>query len=171
VLNNGTAPLPVRRHGIVVAFALVDDDLYDQLNREGDWHISRGYVQREWKRAGTRGRRYLHRVVMGFGPLGLVLAESLLIDHINHDLLDNRRANLRVVRPKGNQQNRRGANRGSTSSFRGVCFDRQTSRWRAQVTIGYVNHTLGRFDTEEKAAEVAALFRREQMPFSVERPT
>jgi len=56
---------------------------------------------------------YLHRLITN-APTGRK------VDHRNHDSLDNRRENLRVVTNKENVENRRGANPNSQTGVRGV---------------------------------------------------
>jgi hypothetical protein len=69
---------------------------------------------------GVDGRQttvYLHRVLTG-APKGKV------VDHWNHDTLDNRRENLRVGGQVQNMRNRRGPNRNSGTGVRGVSVHR-----------------------------------------------
>lgn len=56
---------------------------------------------------------YMHRLILG-APKGRV------VDHENHDTLDNRRSNLRLCGQRENLQNRRTANSNSTTGIRGV---------------------------------------------------
>ncbi len=94
----------------------------------------------------SSGRRYevfMHREVMGlkFGDPGIV-------DHINHDTLDNRRSNLRIVTPLQNMQNKR-RHKTSRSGFKGV--QPYGLRWKAIITVNYEQICLGVFDTPEGA--------------------
>ncbi len=85
----------------------------------------------------------LHREIMN-APKGL------LVDHINSDTLDNRRANLRLATHSQNSCNRRIKSKGS-SRFRGVQF-RKNRGW---VAVTYKNKKmiwLGTFDSEIDAA-------------------
>lgn len=58
------------------------------------------YVQANIKENNKKKVIYLHRYLMGF-------PENKVVDHINHDTLDNRESNLRVVSNDINNQNRK----------------------------------------------------------------
>ncbi len=55
-----------------------------------------------------------------------------LIDHINHDTLDNRKCNLRVCDKVRNGRNRR-LNVNSTSGYKGVTWSEQNRKWMAYI--------------------------------------
>lgn len=75
-------------------------------------------------------------------------AESL--DHINHDPLDNRIANLREVSQAENQRNTLVFNT-STTKITGVC-KASGNKWRAYIVFNYKQIHLGVFDSIEDAA-------------------
>lgn len=90
--------------------------------------------------------------------------EGFLCDHINHNGLDNRRENLRIVTPCENtrnqlKQNKR-RNTSSYSQYKGVTrhgnyFTTKTCSypWAAQINSATLGHMyLGSFATEEEAA-------------------
>lgn len=91
----------------------------------------------------------LHGIIMNC-PKGMT------VDHINHDTLDNRRYNLRVVTQSTNSLNRKGAEQGSASGLRGVyfCPERPKKKWRAMVQ----GKTIRYFTTKEEAAD--AVYKR-----------
>lgn len=62
----------------------------------------------------------MHRDVMGF-PKGM------LVDHRNHDTLDNRSSNLRIATHSQNTCNKQNKRRGCSSQYRGVSFDKRGS--------------------------------------------
>lgn len=87
-----SAKIPVRRGGKTVAWALVDAQDLDLLNR-WLWSLNgRGYAY------GSPG--FMHRVL-----LGLKKRDGREIDHINRNRLDNRRANLRLCDRSSNMLN------------------------------------------------------------------
>jgi len=87
----------------------------------------------------------MHRAIMN-------APEGTVVDHINHNSLNNRRTNLRLCTQKQNSRSARPSRR-ATSRFKGVYFCRRTGKWLA--TIGYEGKTihLGSFDDEIEAAK------------------
>lgn len=86
----------------------------------------------------------LHHLIMS-PPQGLET------DHINHNGLDNRRANLRIVTHQENQANLP-KKRGGTSSFYGVSWSKERKAWCAYVAHNAKRKNLGRFNSELEAA-------------------
>lgn len=84
---------------------------------------------------------YLHRWIMNAPP-------DREVDHIDGDGLNNRRSNLRLATRAENMRNT-----GPFSGrFKGVHFDKQTGRWRAQIKHNGRRFSLGRYGTEVEAA-------------------
>lgn len=73
------------------------------------------------------------------------------IDHWNLNRADNRWGNLRVATRSQNKANTR-AYATNTSGLKGVSWDAQNSKWRAQIVINGKQISLGRRDTREEAA-------------------
>lgn len=139
-------------------FALVDPDVFAWASAFR-WYLLRGgYVMRTIRKTRTV---YLHRAVTE-APQGTH------VDHINHDKLDNRRENLRVVSPSQNGENRRGANRNSKTGVRGVMF--RHGRYVAYVRAphGRGSTHIGRFATLAEAEAAAKRARAESMPYASE---
>jgi hypothetical protein len=84
----------------------------------------------------------LHREIMS-APKGYV------VDHINHDTLDNRRGNLRICTYSQNGFSRNSLNKDNTSGVRGVSFYK--NRWVASAKYGGKLVYLGRFKNKEDA--------------------
>jgi hypothetical protein len=97
------------------------------------------YVQ-----AGEDTTVLLHRLITS-APKGL------LVDHVNRDGLDNRRANLRLCNESQNKANRP-APRSNTSGYKGVSKT-PSGRWSAYITVDYRRRALGTFDTAAEAAQ------------------
>lgn len=124
--------------------ALVDDrdaDLVLSHKWCADRVGSKVYAYAKVLMGGSRRTCRMHRLIMDPSP-------GLHVDHINRDGLDNRRANLRVVTPGVNFQNR--PPRGGASRYLGV--SRNKKRWKASIGFEGKFLHLGTFDTEEQAA-------------------
>jgi hypothetical protein len=79
------------------------------------------------------------------------LLSTEFVDHVNGDILDNRRSNLRVATKHQNLLNRRGA-RNSSSKYAGVAFDLSRERWMAYINFDHRRYYLGRYESEIEAA-------------------
>lgn len=144
-----------------------DGVLLDDADREAfgiyRWSISgNGYVQRHHVIApGKYTKIRLHREITGF-------PEGVLIDHINGNKLDNRRANLRAVDDQGNAQNQRLTLKNS-SGYRGVSWRAEARKWYAYATIDRKMISLGFFDDVHEAGRVALEFRKKHYKSFIER--
>ena len=88
---------------------------------------------------------YLHRWLVN--PEG-----RNVVDHINHNTLDNRRKiNLRETSQTENIKNRKGANKNNRVGYRNVSWNSGEHCWTVQLTIDGRNKRLGKFDDPEEA--------------------
>lgn len=81
---------------------------------------------------------FLHREIMN-APKGR------MVDHINHDTLDNRKSNLRICSQSENQMNRKGVQSNSTSGIRGVYWRSRYKTWEARIGLNKKMLYLGSF--------------------------
>lgn len=89
---------------------------------------------------------WMHREILGIHD-----DKKLRADHIDHNGLNNQKKNLRIATHNQNNCYKKSA-KNSTSEYLGVCFDKQTNRWRATITKNYKQIKIGRFDNEIDAA-------------------
>jgi len=105
---------------------IVDADIYDQLIKF-KWYATRKrngfYACRRCKKLNV----YMHRFIMN--P-----STGFVVDHIDHNPLNNTRKNLRNCSVSQNSHNRRP--RFATSSFKGVQWHKKTHRWLARISRG-----------------------------------
>lgn len=151
---------------------LVDDEDFPLLNRfkwsyRAERNGAQGYAVRHWKVEGKDRLCYLHRQV-------LPPPEGCEVIFLNHDRLDCRRENLKVVTKEEARQHHR-VRRDSKSGVKGV---RETPDGFTAVT--YRNghcYTLGTYPTPEQAqAAYESALKRENpdlhtAPQIVERPS
>jgi len=124
-------------------FAIVDGEDYDRLRRY-KWRVYNGgqtcYAIRTEGQTTVR----MHRQIM-------VAPKSLLVDHIDHNGLNNRRSNLRVCTNSQNQHNQR-IRLGGRSKYKGVVWHHRDRCWVAQIRINGRRLYLGCFDNEVDGA-------------------
>ena len=77
--------------------------------------------------------------------------ESLCVDHINHNKLDNRRVNLRTCTISQNQMNRQ-PSKGKSSKYKGVSYDKRRKCWAVGFEKDNQRYFVGRFQEEDEAA-------------------
>lgn len=86
----------------------------------------------------------MHRLVMN-------ALESELVDHKNHDTLDNRKENLRRCNASQNNCNARPV-RGGSSKYKGVHWSKRQEAWQAYIRKDGRSTHLGYFSLEKDAA-------------------
>jgi hypothetical protein len=131
-------------------YAIVDVDDYERLAKY-KWSVhydgNTYYAFRHSSRASgkKRQRLWMHHEIID-------IPEGLVCDHINHNGLNNRRANVRPATVSQNNCNTR--KRGQTTSrYRGVSQAARPNKWRGQIRVnGRLIH-LGVFDDEVDAAK------------------
>jgi hypothetical protein len=149
-LAEGARLLPLSQN----KFAIVDADDYDRLNQY-KWCLSKtphtNYAMRRTKGKRAKGRRakrktiMMHRVITNTPP-------HLVVDHINHNGLDNRKQNLRLCTRAENSRNRRPF-RLNGSRYKGVSWDKQRKLFLAAIRCKGKYYNLGRFKSEIAAAK------------------
>ena len=143
--------VPLRdRHGNVKAHAKVDAVDFERVSAHRWSLVPDGYAR------GGRPTQQLHRFI-----LGCRTNDGLIVDHINRDRLDNRRANLRIADPALNSRNQERKDPGR-SQYRGV-HPTASGRWRAIAGSNEYRH-IGTYATEIEAAAAAAQYRFNNWP-------
>jgi len=133
-------------------FAIVDAEDYDQLSQY-KWTAAKSpntfYAVRS-----VRGRQIrMHRLITN-APKGLV------VDHRDHNGLNNRKENLRLCIRSENARNQR-PQAGRSSKYKGVCWHKTQKRWHARVHSNGVTYHLGSFKSEIEAAKAYSKKARE----------
>jgi hypothetical protein len=121
-------------------WALVDASDYEYLNQYS-WHSHQGQRTGFYARARINGKLvYMHRLL-------LKPRRYQLVDHANHNGLDNRRDNIRLCSDAQNIANTRGR---AKSGYKGVICRSGTLRRPYRAYCG--KKTIGWFETAEQAA-------------------
>jgi hypothetical protein len=132
-------------------FAIVDPADYEHL-KSFKWfekkskHTFYAYRTQSVKENQICQRNLLmHRLITSAPP-------DMQVDHINHNGLDNRKANLRVVSSTQNCWNKRKLSGKFSSRYKGVSWNKNYKKWEACLTCNKVKTILGYFDNEIAAA-------------------
>jgi len=132
-------------------YAKVDPADYERI-RKYEWSVKKGgnsfYAQRHVKdcKKGREKAILMHREI-------IKVPEGMVVDHINHDGMDNRRANLRAATHSQNMCNRKKQSGAYTSKYIGVCWKKEQRKWVAKVGHKKKVIHLGYFDNEIEAAK------------------
>ena len=149
-LAEGAKLLPLSQN----KFAIVDADDYDRLNKY-KWCLSRtphtNYAMMRTKGKRVKGKRVKRKTIMMHRFI-MNAPHHLLVDHRNHNGLDNRKQNLRLCNHAENSRNRRPFNI-KGSRYKGVSWDKGRKVFIACIYCNGKNYYLGRFKSEIAAAK------------------
>ena len=127
--------------------AIIDDEDYVEISQY-KWHAQYSAHSDSFYAARTcPGILILmHRQILN-------LSGKQQTDHVNRNILDNRKSNLRICNFAENQANRAKVRRPCTSIFKGVSWYKRQQKWRACIGINLKTHHLGFFESEKEAAK------------------
>jgi len=149
-LAQGAKLLPLSQN----KFAIVDADDYHRLSKY-KWCVSKtphtNYAMRRTKGKRINGKRVKRKTILMHRFI-INAPRRLVVDHINHNGLDNRKANLRLCTRAENSRNRRSLVNKS-SRYKGVSYDKERKLFIACIRCKGKKYFLGRFKSEIKAAK------------------
>lgn len=76
--------------------------------------------------------------------------DNMVVDHINHDTLDNRNRNIRIVTVAENNKNKKPGSK-ITSGIRGVYWYSRQGKWTASIRIDKKLYFIGYFNNKFEA--------------------
>lgn len=114
---------------------------------EGKWWFYDGsYARRNIMVDGKHATIAMHRVI-------LPPSDGMIVDHINGNKLDNRRRNLRLITPSGNNINRV-LQSNSHALYPGITWHKKTQKWTVRINIEKKGRYLGVFSDFNEAFRV-----------------
>jgi len=129
--------------------AIVDDEDYELVSQ---WTWSANHSKKRWYAIRKQLPRHMHTLIMG-SPKGLD------VDHKDRNGLNNVRSNLRLATRSQNMMNH-GKQSNNVSGYKGVIWDKEREKWRAQTKTNGKFIVIGRYKTAEEAARAYDKFVR-----------
>ncbi|MHC4259417.1 MAG: AP2/ERF family transcription factor [Planctomycetota bacterium] len=132
-------------------YAKVDPADYKRL-RKYEWFASAKagncfYARRHTTNGKTKQKLlYLHQEI-------IEVPDGMVTDHMNHDSMDNRKANLRPATRSQNTCHRRKRSDAKTSKYKGVSWKKSSRKWQAHIGFQKRDIHLGYFRDEIDAAK------------------
>lgn len=118
---------------------LLDDEDYEKINGKVVYADKRGYIY-----IAVNGERHLlHRYILGIHG-----QREPLVDHKDHNRMNNQKSNLRKCT---NSQNQANTKSWGGREFKGVYFFR--NKWVARIMVNGERIYLGRFESKEDAIQ------------------
>jgi hypothetical protein len=139
-------------------FVTLDDDVADKI---GDWGWclnGAGYAFGRVPGSGFRGRSRPCTHAAIWARTGQWPPKGTVIDHINHDKLDNRISQLRYVTYSINSRNML-KREGTTSKYKGVYFNHTQGKYIGRVGIRIekkIKHIISSITQDEALAAMCA---------------
>lgn len=125
---------------------------YDKI-KDYYWYKNyKGYLQAHSKNTHNNEMIMIHRIILNN------IKDNDKVDHIHHNLLDNRKSELRIVTNSQNMMNRV-TNKNNKSGHKGVCY--LNNHWVAYIQKDK-NNIRKNFDNKEEAIKW-----REKMEYSL----
>ena len=143
-----------KKYGIILC--LIDLDCVEKCSRV-TWHVDysksmgsfyiKGYILNE--KGQIKKKIPIHRYLLNPD-------KELVIDHINHNTLDNRLNNLRIASTIQNKQNLlKCQSNNKSSGIRNVYWDKEAIKWRVALRINKKLKSFGRYKSIEDAENIA----------------
>lgn len=126
------------------------DDIDTPMVHNHTWSSTAGgYISTSFRVNGKVIRQRLHRMIMG-----LQNNDERYVDHINGNILDNQRKNLRICSKKDNCRNRIKRNTKVSSIYKGVqkVNLKKNPAWIARICVDGKGMCLGYYKDEKMAA-------------------
>ena len=124
---------------------LFDLEDYDKIK---DYYWSPN--SKKSKYASAKDKKLNTTVQMSRIIMGIPIQDKRKVDHINHNVFDNRKDNLRVCTNSQNNMNK-GLQSNNTSGVTGVTWRKEKHKWEAQIRLNRKNMHLGLFQNFDDA--------------------
>jgi len=134
-----------RRNGRILETFIDTEDLEKVSEYKGTWCAKPRRDKHTFYVMNHKGE-YLHRLIMD-------APENLVVDHIFHNTLDNRKRKLRVVTNAKNLLNQP-KSMFSNFDMGSISWHKRDKKWRVQVYENKKRKWLGHYNTHKEAEDV-----------------
>lgn len=135
-------------------FAIIDAQDADYINQWKWTYLSSGYAFRRKYLGVVDGKEQSEYILMH--RLLMDCPEGYEVDHINHNRLDNRKSNLRIVTRAQNTHNA-GIRSDNTSGHKNIYWYKAYKKWMVTVGANGKSHFIGYYDKLDEAVEAKKL--------------
>lgn len=119
---------------------LFDQEDYGKIKKYC-WYIrNNGYLAT----GSGKNTKLFHRLITNCN-------KDMVVDHINHNKMDNRKDNLRICKQSQNSANSK-TSINNTSGVTGVSWNKEKNRWSANIMVNRKSINLGYYDEFNDAA-------------------
>lgn len=131
--------LYLKRRGKKDLETYIDIDDFDKVKNFGTTWFSHYYKNNNSNYAmttiylGTDGKGNFQNKTLFLHRLIIETDDTKFIDHINHNTLDNRKDNLRIIDAANNSANRKGANKNNKTGHRNVHWMKRNNEYWVQI--------------------------------------
>lgn len=122
-------------------------DIEDKYLLERSWFISFSNNGNSFWITNNK-RQKLHRIILN-------CPDNKIVDHINHNTLDNRKQNLRICTYLENNQNKKSAYKTSTTGIRNVYYKKSINKYFCKVCYKGKSHFAGYFPNTAEGLKLA----------------
>lgn len=137
--QNNIAYIPIKSYGDILKCKIDLEDV-DRCKKIGIWSVTKsGYI------INFKKGIYLHRFIMN-------CPDDLEVDHVYHDLLDNRKSQLRIATSSEQSMNTK-RRRDNTSGNRGIYYDKDRNTWNININF-CGKHYRKRFKNKDDAIKM-----------------
>lgn len=85
-----------------------------------------------------------------------------IVDHIEHNSLDNRKEKLRVTEHEYNTKNRKSKNSNNTTGHRNVILDKKSGKYIIMLCVNNKRFRVGKhYDDVDEAGKDAEIYRKQ----------
>lgn len=141
-IDGDIAYVPLTK-GYEAKIDIADAELVGGFNWCADVSHKTVYAIRKDYSGGKPKTIIMHRMLMGF-PNGMD------VDHKDCNGLNNIRSNLRRATKSQNRHNQK-IRKSNSSGYKGVSWDNEAKKWRAQIKINRKVKNLGRYENPAEA--------------------